>query len=199
MKREYQTDLSQEQIERLISNLETYRDQILPSLNREFVSRLADEGIFAAQHRLEGSLYESYIDFTKEFEENGKIRTLVIVSGKKVEDVIRHWYTRRSSREPVERPVNPILMAEFGSGQFADPTSWRGTFPGQTNANRSNWTWFEYEDETSDPEARVIEEYEGGLRKMRSYGTKPRAPMLWAAAAMGMYSTIRRIAQEVYG
>lgn len=199
MRRTYQSDLSHKQLSRLISELERYRDQTLPNLVREFVSRLADEGIFAAQHRLEGSTYEPFIDFTKEFEENGKKRTVVIVSAKKAEDVIRTWYTSKSMKHEKTRPVNPVLMAEFGSGQFADPVSWRGTFPGQRNAGRSAWTWYEFESDTSDTEAEVVEDFGGGFRKMRSRGTKPRAPMLWATVAMETHSTIRRIAQEVFG
>lgn len=194
----YVSDLSHKQLQKLITQLNQYRYRELPRKFRVFIDKLTDVGIEVARERTAGSRYSDYVIFTKRIYGNMKnTRRLAVVAGKNTEPFIRHWLS--SGFEPREAKVNPVLMLEFGSGQFADPASWRGTFPGQKLAHLDSWYWYEYPDETHDTEATPVGEPIGGsgLQQFSSSGEKPRKPMMDAADEMRRQ--ILDIAASVFG
>ena len=82
------------------------------------------------------------------------------------------------------RVVNPLLMAEFGSGQFADDSNFKigmgiGTFPMQKHAFEEFWQWQDIAGELHD-----------------SSGVQPTAPM-WKAS-QEMKKQILSIARQVF-
>ena len=82
------------------------------------------------------------------------------------------------------RVVNPLLMAEFGSGQFADGSHFkigmgRGTFPMQKHAFEEFWQWKDIAGEWH-----------------QSSGIEPTAPM-WKAS-QEMKKQILSIARQVF-
>lgn len=181
---EYTTNLSHGQLRHTIAALKRYRDKEFPLKVREFLNRLADIGVDVARERTDGTRYSNYVTFTKEVKGGLKNpRKIALVAGRNSEDFIRHWIS--SSFQPREAKVNSMLMLEFGSGQFADPSSWRGTFPDQHLAHFDSWYWYEYSDETHDPEATPGDPVgNSGLQMFTSSGEKPKKPMMEAADEM---------------
>ena len=75
--------------------------------------------------------------------------------------------------------ISPLMMAEYGSGQYALPGH-RGTFPGQKHAFQNYWTW---------------KDLDGVEHK--SSGVHPTQPGLKAANAVR--NNEKRVAREVFG
>lgn len=106
--------------------------------------------------------------------------------GEDASKIISRWW---KGGHIEEAEVSPLLMAEFGSGSFADGINQhenqpsgvgRGTFPGQTHAFQSIWFWKDADD--------------GELKS--SSGIAPTQPMLRARNTMVL--TYVRIFREVF-
>jgi len=97
--------------------------------------------------------------------------------------IVREWYR---GGQLVSAEVSPLLMAEFGSGWFAEVLFalsgvGQGTFPGQIHAfDENGWTWT-----TKD-----------GVRHY-SMGETPTHPM--HNASMALINNVVEVAREVFG
>lgn len=93
------------------------------------------------------------------------------------------WKTKEGLKSA---EVSPLLMAEFGSGQYAqNPNNivgvGQGTFPGQKHAfDEEGWYWVGLDD-----------------KLYHSYGIDPSMPMYEASQAL--FETAVRVAREVFG
>lgn len=177
MNRRYRVNLSVESIDTLINELDKYQDD----LNRKcqmFCERLAEKGIYAAKAYLVGSKYGSYITFTIETDPvttGGKALMVATQTGY----ITSMWQTKEGIQTA---DVSPLLMAEFGSGQYADAKH-RGTFPSPTareHAENPPWHWKGMDDKWHS-----------------SYGIKPLRPMF--EASQEMIREINATVKEVFG
>lgn len=201
MKRTYTARLKSGELRHLIHELREYRDKILPDLVKEFLRQLADEGITVAKASVRGTRYEDFVVFEKT-ESGGRAnphKTVVITGMNTTTKFKKEWYTLSHGEfVRTEREVNPMLMLEFGSGQFA-VDGWRGTYPDQHTAFLDHWHWYEYPSGNTDRETELLEEYKDGMQLRQSSGEKPRMPMLNAADAMALRKTVETVAQRVFG
>lgn len=182
MKRLYISINNSKSIDKVIKELEKYRDSLDDKLN-EFIRRLADIGVNAAMMTLatkgQGDA-ERDADFNVEFDVDGEtIKGVVSISSK--------------PRETADgRLFYPHLAWEFGAGnRFNGSTSPNpkadkfgmgpGTFPGQTHVPNPGY-WY-YRDENGEA--------------VRSYGTQAIMPMY--TATIEMLERINDIAKEVFG
>lgn len=107
----------------------------------------------------------------------------VALVGMDLAKIISRWRYKGGIKEV---QVSPLLMAEFGSGKFADNAEFkisgvgRGTFPGQTHAFENSWHWLDLDD---------------GQRHFGS-GVQPTQPMLKGRNAMMV--RITTIFREVF-
>lgn len=187
----FKASLSKGSINKLIADLKDERQRIL-ELAKTFTNKLGYYGVTATYTAMADNKYGPYIEFSKQFVNGGgadaKPITVVIVYGKNVKTYIAKWTTTASGRKEREAEVNPILMAEFGSGFFANTDehenigdfAGQGTFPDQVHAfDEFGWSW-----------------YENGVKHV-SFGEAPAAPMLYAYEEM--VRIISRCAREVFG
>ena len=158
-----------------IRNIRRYEKQ-LDEKCALFVQKLADEGIATA--RLNAGEYGHYITFTKEItnSNHAAIGRLIAV-GTPMERI----------RKKQVIFVDPLLLAEFGSGWEARVLDnvagvGQGTFPGQTHAEDPQGWW--YTDATTG-------------ETVHSYGEEPTFPT--HNAALSMILAINRVAREVFG
>lgn len=165
--------VSNKDITNLIQKVEDYRDQLVMKMER-FVSELADIGIQVAKNNTYVEVDENYKDmgdalvFTKEFTNADNVTCTLIVTGT---PYVKNWQNGSVS-------VNPLLMAEFGSGWRAIPGH-QGTFPGQKYAFRRPWFWID----------------ENGI-KHSSYGDEPSRPLF--KAVNEMRNQIADVAEKVF-
>lgn len=166
--------LNSKDISTAINQVEQYKVDLMAKLEL-FVSELADIGIKVAK----ANTYVEYdernvnmgdlIEFTKEMSGvDGVTSCTLIAEG--------HEYTKEWTGGFAK--VNPLLMAEFGSGARAIDGH-RGTFPNQTMAFLSSWKW-------TDNSGQVHE----------SSGNEPSRPLY--KAKIEMESQIREVAERVF-
>lgn len=178
---------SQSSIDNAVKQIEAYRDSI-EKKNAEFISKLADLGITMARNANTSTDYAGYITFTKQINPSQDGKATGKVSGKSPL-VLVAWLNGNGIKEAL---VSPILMAEFGSGQFASDASGkpnagvakrlgygRGTFPRQKHANEDQWFWQDLNWELQS-----------------SSGIEPDMPMWIAATQMKM--EIAMVARQVF-
>ena len=134
--RVYKGDLSTEGIKDIIAQLKHYGDVDLPHLADVLVRRLAEIGITVAEYTVYSD-FRPYIEFRYDSEGLG-VGELV---GSDNALIHRIWYTKGGDVAG-EADISPLLMSEFGAGPYA-LTGHRGTFPGQHNAFRSEWFWYD--------------------------------------------------------
>ena len=168
--------LSESSINAVKRYLREYQ-KTLRNKNVEFVKRLAERGISVGeQHTGE---YGDYIVFTYTPYGSGKTRAEGRITISKKEFVRRYWYYKG---ELTYADVDPVLMAEYGSGMSADPESFRGTFPGQKHADpyEGPWHWTDENGETHE-----------------SSGESPTYP--GAYTVIGIIKEVESVAREVFG
>ena len=167
---------SEGSIDRLIKSLEDYKE----SLNDKaelYRHRLAEVGIKTAKENT--GEYGNSISFYTVDEEEGI--TILVGEGKLI---LKEWYTDKGLKNKRSYEINPLLLAEFGSGFLAKVLYdiggvGQGTMPGQTHAfDPHGWYWYD----------------ESG--KHHSYGEAPTFPM--HAASMAILYEADRIAKEVF-
>ena len=147
----------------------------------QFVSELAEVGITIAKENVWVEEDETYKDrsdlvfFKKEFESGEtNVSCLMIATGQPYTTV---W---KSSKDGVEisAQVNPLLMAEFGSGWRAIEGH-QGTFPNQHVAFMRPWYWYDTQG-----------------NKHSSYGSEPSRPLF--KAKQEMERQILEVAERVF-
>ena len=172
-------DLSVKGIENAKKKLIQYRDVELPRKCKEFVERLANEGITVGKQNV--GEFGKYITFsmqTNQYKDGCKAIMLASENGK----IISSWQTKDGIKTA---EISPLLMAEFGSGWGAENPMkvegvGQGTFPNQTHAfDREGWYWIDLE---------------GNLN--HSYGITAKMPMY--KARNKIIEKITTIAKEVF-
>lgn len=158
-----------------IKQLRAYKSELHRKC-RTFVSRLATVGIETA--KLNCGEYGNVITFSRDIDSRyaGGAKGRIVAVGTPV--------ARLRSGETIY--MNPLLMAEFGSGfeaRVLDKVEGvgQGTFPGQTHAFDPMGWWYTDEDGETH----------------HSYGETPTYPM--HSADIAMILDINRIAKEVFG
>lgn len=200
-------DLDRKALTQSIKQLRAYRDDLIKR-GEMFVSRLAAEGVTVAQGRMVDNKYQRYIRFESRVEVEGKAYIIGFVSGISDEMHTSYWYPSATAEEERSAVVNPILMAEFGSGLNANIHGYmagsaasiagRGTFPGQTHAyDPRGWFWYESGSADLGDQDTIVGAAANGRIKHHSYGEVPAAPMLTAKGRM--WSAVERIARQVFG
>lgn len=163
-----------------ISNAIEQVEQFSKSLERKarrFVEELADVGIEVIEQNIkveyDGEVrnFGDYVTFQKPVrEEGGDVVCILTAEG-------QHYYKEWLGGSAL---VNPLLMAEFGSGEFAGEH--KGTFPSPTaKAHTENPPWY-WRDSS-------------GLLHSSS-GSEPTRPMLKAKEEME--KQIRAVAERVF-
>ena len=138
MRKQIHVNLNSVDINAAIAQLEAEKER-LRKCTAEFVDLLANVGI----HTAEGYTgeYGEYIVFEREIEKDGDKHIATVVARDRTKIIVH------LARGIVE--VSPILMAEFGSGWFAE-VQWselqsqvgQGTFPDQHMAfSPTGWFW----------------------------------------------------------
>lgn len=178
MARVFKSDLSVKGLRKLQKELRQYQRVTFKNQLRQFVSELADVGIRIA--KLNKGEFGDYIGFVKELQDtkyNYKTKALVIGLNQ-VPNVVT--WLKKGGAHSVE--VNSIMMAEFGSGQFA-VNGHRGTFPDQKHAMEDEWSYIPIVD--------------GQLKEQEtSSGVNPTMPLF--RASIEMQNQIETIANRVF-
>ena len=132
------SNLSTEGINALIAQLTEYSNN-LEIIADKIVRRLAEMGIEVAQSVV-------YADWRQciEFKYIPMKMGAGNLTAWDIEPIHRVWYTsdNKQIRKQKEADVSPLLMSEFGAGWYA-LEGHRGTFPGQHNAYKSVWYWYD--------------------------------------------------------
>lgn len=151
-----------------------------------FLSKLLEVGIYVGQANC--GVYGQNIAFKADIKANDKGFDGILIAMNQGK-VIRSWMR---GGNVVSAEVNPILMAEFGSGWLANVIQegsynanqlnvGQGTFPGGTHAfDRNGWYWKE----------------PGSNELHHSYGEKPTYPMY--KASMAIIMQIDAIGKEIF-
>lgn len=129
------SNLSTTGLNRLISQLKDYANN-LDYIANEIVEKLAERGIRVAEYSVYGD-WRSFIEFKYEPINLGEGELV----GSDTKIIHRVWYTRLGAVSG-EADVSPLLMSEYGAGPYA-LYGHRGTFPGQKNAFKSEWYWYD--------------------------------------------------------
>jgi len=166
-------------LQKAIEEIESYKNSIKTKAEI-FIDRLLDLGIEVAKSssgEYTGLIAYTSMKFVDEFDCIG------ILIAKDRAKIISEWF---KGGQLVSAEVSPILMAEFGSGWFAEVLFavegvGQGTFPGQIHAfDENGWSW-------TTP---------NGVRH-HSMGTKPTHPM--HNASIALINNVMTIATEVFG
>ena len=147
-KKNIRIKLNADSINNAIKELEDYKKRLQWKCE-QFVDRLADVGIkYAKQHILvedNGVIVDrsDLVYFEKELASNidGAVCIVVPYSN----PYLSAWKRSAESEEVLTAEVDPLLMAEFGSGAYA-VDGHAGTFPSSTakdNVAHGSWAWFD--------------------------------------------------------
>lgn len=172
--------LSTDSITAAIKELKSYQSELTGKCER-IVSELAKEGITIGRQNT--GKFGSYIVFSMNTTTETAGCTAIMLA-RETGTITRQWKLADDSIKSVQ--ISPLLMAEFGSGKWAEnPTGvsgvGQGTFPGQTHAfDASGWSW---------------KDLDGNWH--HSTGMSPTAPMY--KAAMKMEQIARAKVREVFG
>ena len=178
MARKIVTNISTESLNKTIDELHQYA-QRLTERCEQFVDELADIGIQTAKYYLvnivndtngEMVSYGDKVVFMKELTFDTEGATCIIIPDST--PYISEWKTGIAL-------VDPLLMAEFGSGMYAIEGH-RGTFPAQKHAFDPNgWYWRDM-----------------GGQLHHSYGIEPQRPLFKAKEEMR--NQIHEVAVRVF-
>lgn len=147
---------------------------------KAFTEACADHGIMIAQMH-EGD-FAGYIAYSKKFETGDNEYTVYIAASSS--DISRTWYTSATGGNTKTASINPLLMAEFGSGFKALEDIPAGVNAGQGTLNTYGhafqsygWSW--WSDNASDQQgAQMIgASKESGRWLFKSTGTPPSRPL----------------------
>lgn len=132
------SNLSTEGITKLIGQLNSYRNE-LDLVADEIVEKLAERGIKVAEYSVMSDWRQCV-----EFKYKPKFYGAGELVGKDTTLIHRVWYTSDNPkiRKEREADISPLWMSEFGAGPYA-LEGHRGTFPGQHQAFKSVWYWYD--------------------------------------------------------
>lgn len=177
-KYKFKSDLSVDGIANLRKQLQDYKNNTLQTKLKEFVRRLAEEGVEVANVRVAESPLGKYVTIKTEIsEEQAGTKAIIIGTG----DV--------KQSEGFE-DFNTLWAIEFGAGIYrnpvANPNSDKfglgvGTFPGQIHAFEDGWWYWDDEEQ----EWRY------------THGVKATMPMY--SAQMEIRNKVKQIAKTVFG
>lgn len=189
----YTVNLDPKELYNLADELDEYAKKFEVKIN-QFLLRLADLGISVA--KANGGIFGGYIVYSKDFEEKGEIKTVKMMASDST-SITNTWYPSSKSIELREETISPLLMAEFGSGQYAinfEDLGGRGTLNKYGHASSNGWGWW-----TDDPSGRDgdIKQVKNGRFLMTSGGTPPSQPL--HKAVMACIQQVDGIAREVFG
>lgn len=148
-----------------IDKILEYRDSFDAKIDTA-LERLANEGISICYSNSifvdDGKSYGNLILFTYTQDSSYNGYGEVVLTGSDIGKIVSRWRYKGGIKEA---EVSPLLMAEFGSGNFAEnPLNvggvGQGTFPNQKHAFEAEWHWTD----------------EAGVYH-RSSGIKPTQPM----------------------
>lgn len=174
-------NFSLDNIDDLQEYLKDYAKE-LDAKGLELCKRLADIGVKVAQSN--SGVWQGNILFYKDVDTmSNKVILVGIDKGK----VLKVWYTDKKLTKQHSYEVSPLLLAEFGSGWYAD-NKWdiggvgQGTMPNAYGhaADPNGWYWYDAQ----------------GV-KHHSLGEPPTYPLY--NATIVMIEQIRTIAKEVFG
>lgn len=172
--------LSEESVRNAARQLQAYSDGLQAKCDL-FAKRLMERGISVAKANTGN--FGKYIVFQMQTQSQGD-GCKGILYATQTGFIKSQWKTKDGIES---RDVSPLLMAEFGSGRYAENPMkvdgvGQGTFPEQTHAFDANgWYW----------QDAVTDEWH------HSYGINPSAPMYKAYLAMEEQLLI--VAREVFG
>ena len=170
---------SQSSIQELQKQLRDYKNSLNDKCE-QFVRELAESGISVAKQNVGN--FGKYITFyvkTKQ-DQNECTGALIAINTGIIKS---EWRTQDGVKTA---DVNPLLMAEFGSGMKAEnpmnvPGVGQGTFPGGTHGNDpSGWWWMDLNGDWH-----------------HSRGVTPTMPMYHAS--LEMITKVQSIATKVFG
>lgn len=139
MAKVFKSDLTVKGLRQLKKALREYQQVTLTDNLHYIVQELCNLGKTTAQATI-GSPWGAYVSFETDVQDtkyNYKVRGVMYGFNSSINIVT--WIGKGEIQREAE--VNSILMAEFGSGQYASPASMRGTFPHQTHAFQNVWYW----------------------------------------------------------
>lgn len=175
--------LSSNDIDKLVKEIEAMSKRI-EDCSKRFCEKLADVGIKVAEAN--SFEYGPYIIFSKtnvKIDNNGVCEC--VMYGMKTEELMREWWYHG---QIIHEFINPLLMAEFGSGHYAKnplgiPGVGQGSYPNPNNPSNATspigWHW-------TDPDGTYH----------HIFGEEPGQPMYRAREAM--IQQISSIAREVF-
>lgn len=140
--------LSTSGINNAIKEIEKFKKDLNAKLER-FVSLLADVGIEIAKHNIlveeNGSIIDrsDHVEFTKDVNIAADGVKCIIVAT--ASPYVTQWKKSKNGKNVLSAQVNPLLMAEFGSGANAIDGH-AGTFPSATakkNVSHGSWAWYD--------------------------------------------------------
>ena len=169
--------LNSKDISTAINQVEQYKVDLMAKLEL-FVSELADIGIRVAQENIkveyDGDIlnFGNFVTFQKDVSTGSEEATCILIA--EGQPYIKEWIGGSAL-------VNPLLMAEFGSGNYAID-GWKGSFPSPTakeHTEKPPWFW---------------KDVDGNTHK--SYGNEPSRPLY--KATVEMENQIREVAERVF-
>lgn len=198
--RKFNVGLSSYSVYAMAKELEAYKKEYEANI-QIYLEKLADIGISAAQQH-EGD-FAGYIVYSKKFEFGGDKQTVYLVA-KDSQIITKAWYVSPKSAELREESINPLLMAEFGSGHNAVQAEGEASgLGGQGTLNlyghafdAEGWYWWtESPDTESDDVVEAVSKK--GRYKHHSRGVTPSQPI--HNAVMACIEQVSKVAHEVFG
>jgi hypothetical protein len=196
----YSVSLDSNQLYNLADELQRYAEKYEAKV-QIFLERLADLGISVAKQH-EGD-FAGYIAYSKEFEFGGEKQTVYMLASDS-QLIPKAWYVSPKSAEIREESINPLLMAEFGSGHEAIKAEGEAAgLGGQGTLNTyghafdaDGWYWWSDSSDTeTGDEIKAVSKK--GRFKHHSRGVPPSRPLHEAVKAC--LAQVEGIAQEVFG
>lgn len=189
----YKVSLDSRELFKLSSDLLKYADDFENKV-RIFLEKLAQVGINVAVAN--SGVFSRYIVYSIKQENNTTIK--IVASSKPIPI---EWYVSSKSEEKRTEVISPILMAEFGSGQYAIQGSGEATgLGGQGTLNvyghafdPNGWYWWS-EEASQDG---VLKKSKNGRFLYKSDGLPPAQPL--HKAVMACIERVEEIAHEVFG
>lgn len=182
--RTFELSLDPAELRKTADELRAYADEFSVKV-KAFMEACADHGIMIAQMH-EGD-FSGYIVYSKEFEIENRDYTVYIAAN--ATEILKTWYTSATGDKTKSASINPLLMAEFGSGFKALKEIPKGVNAGQGTLNTyghanqaSGWSW--WTDDASDQEGATMIKSKGGRWLFHSTGTPPSRPLHNAAQSL---------------
>ena len=183
----YNVRLDSADMDRLADYLLQYADDFEDKV-RMFLSRLADLGIEVASAN--GGDFGSYIVYSKTFDDDTTVRMIA----KDSQAITNSWYVSSTSQTLRQETISPVLMAEFGSAQFAE-VLFNISGVGQGTFDANGWYWWSDDTLLLESESEIVSGANGRY-KFHSRGVHPAQPL--HKAVMACIEQVTGIAKEVF-